>query len=126
VALLTAAMLAAIATTAIANETTKRARACSLRACPTADRICRALERATQRPWSGRRAWKGAFLNEAEVAALRKRYAEIFAGDGDATFSDGIFSGVVRRKNTSRRRSTSQPATTTRFGSSGRFDNRLR
>ena len=36
-----------------------------------------------------------AFLTEEEVAALRKRYAEIFAGDGDAAFGDGVFEAVL-------------------------------
>jgi hypothetical protein len=36
-----------------------------------------------------------AFLTEEEVAALRTRYAEIFAGDGDAAFGDGIFEAVL-------------------------------
>jgi hypothetical protein len=36
-----------------------------------------------------------AILTEEEVAALRKRYAEIFAGDGDAAFGDGIFEAVL-------------------------------
>ena len=36
-----------------------------------------------------------AILTDAEVAALRKRYAEIFAGDGDAAFGDGIFEAVL-------------------------------
>jgi hypothetical protein len=36
-----------------------------------------------------------AFLNADEVAALKKRYAEIFAGDGDAAFGDGIFEAVL-------------------------------
>ena len=36
-----------------------------------------------------------ATLTEEEVAALRKRYAEIFAGDGDAAFGDGIFEAVL-------------------------------
>lgn len=36
-----------------------------------------------------------AYLNEDEVAALRKRYAEIFAGDGDAAFGDGIFEAIL-------------------------------
>ena len=34
-------------------------------------------------------------LTDEEVAALRKRYAEIFAGDGDAAFGDGIFEAVL-------------------------------
>ena len=36
-----------------------------------------------------------ATLTDEEVAALRKRYAEIFAGDGDAAFGDGIFEAVL-------------------------------
>ena len=36
-----------------------------------------------------------ALLTEEEVAALRKRYAEIFAGDGDAAFGDGVFEAVL-------------------------------
>lgn len=36
-----------------------------------------------------------AFLTEEEVQALRKRYAEIFAGDGDAAFGDGVFEAVL-------------------------------
>jgi hypothetical protein len=36
-----------------------------------------------------------ALLTDEEVAALRKRYAEIFAGDGDAAFGDGIFEAVL-------------------------------
>jgi hypothetical protein len=36
-----------------------------------------------------------AFLTEQEVQALRKRYAEIFAGDGDAAFGDGVFEAVL-------------------------------
>lgn len=36
-----------------------------------------------------------ATLTDDEVAALRKRYAEIFAGDGDAAFGDGVFEAVL-------------------------------
>jgi hypothetical protein len=36
-----------------------------------------------------------ATLTDDEVAALKKRYAEIFAGDGDAAFGDGIFEAVL-------------------------------
>jgi hypothetical protein len=36
-----------------------------------------------------------AFLTEEEVAALRKRQDEIFAGDGDAAFGDAIFEAVI-------------------------------
>lgn len=36
-----------------------------------------------------------ALLTDQEVAALRKRYAEIFAGDGDAAFGDSIFEAVL-------------------------------
>jgi hypothetical protein len=36
-----------------------------------------------------------AYLTDEEVAALRKRYAEIFAGDGDAAFGDSIFEAVL-------------------------------
>jgi hypothetical protein len=36
-----------------------------------------------------------ALLTDEEVAALRKRYAEIFAGDGDAAFGDSIFEAVL-------------------------------
>lgn len=36
-----------------------------------------------------------AFLTDEEVAALRKRQAEIFAGDGDAAFGDAIFEAVL-------------------------------
>ena len=36
-----------------------------------------------------------ALLTEEEVQALRKRYAEIFAGDGDAAFGDGVFEAVL-------------------------------
>ena len=34
-------------------------------------------------------------LTQQEVAALKKRYAEIFAGDGDAAFGDSIFEAVL-------------------------------
>ena len=34
-------------------------------------------------------------LTDEEVAALKKRYAEIFAGDGDAAFGDGVFEAVL-------------------------------
>jgi hypothetical protein len=34
-------------------------------------------------------------LTDAEVDALKKRYAEIFAGDGDAAFGDGVFEAVL-------------------------------
>lgn len=34
-------------------------------------------------------------LTADEVAALKKRYAELFAGDGDAAFGDGIFEAVL-------------------------------
>jgi hypothetical protein len=37
-----------------------------------------------------------AYLTEQEVAALKKRYAEIFAGDGDAAFGDAIFEAVLQ------------------------------
>jgi hypothetical protein len=36
-----------------------------------------------------------ALLSDQEVAALKKRYAEIFAGDGDAAFGDEIFVSVL-------------------------------
>lgn len=36
-----------------------------------------------------------AFLTKEEVAALRKRQEEIFAGDGDAAFGDAIFEAVL-------------------------------
>ena len=36
-----------------------------------------------------------ATLTNEEVAALRKRYAELFAGDGDAAFGDGVFEAVL-------------------------------
>ncbi len=36
-----------------------------------------------------------AFLTDDEVQALRKRYAEIFAGDGDAAFGGGVFEAVL-------------------------------
>jgi hypothetical protein len=36
-----------------------------------------------------------AFLTEAEVAALKKKAAELFDGNGDAEFGDGIFSAVL-------------------------------
>jgi hypothetical protein len=36
-----------------------------------------------------------ATLTDEEVAALKKRYAEIFAGDGDAAFGDGVFEAVL-------------------------------
>ena len=36
-----------------------------------------------------------AFLTEQEVAALQQRYAQIFAGDGDAAFGDAIFEAVL-------------------------------
>jgi len=36
-----------------------------------------------------------ALLTEEEVAALRKRQEEIFAGDGDAAFGDAIFEAVI-------------------------------
>src|SRR5262245_8634376 len=36
-----------------------------------------------------------ALLTDQEVAALQKRYAEIFAGDGDAAFGDAIFEAVL-------------------------------
>ena len=36
-----------------------------------------------------------AFLTEQEVAALQERYAQIFAGDGDAAFGDAIFEAVL-------------------------------
>jgi hypothetical protein len=36
-----------------------------------------------------------ALLTDDEVAALRKRYAELFAGDGDAAFGDGVFEAVL-------------------------------
>lgn len=36
-----------------------------------------------------------AFLTEEEVAALRKRQADIFSGDGDAAFGDAIFEAVL-------------------------------
>ena len=36
-----------------------------------------------------------AFLTEQEVAALKERYAQIFAGDGDAAFGDAIFEAVL-------------------------------
>jgi hypothetical protein len=36
-----------------------------------------------------------ALLTDVEVAALRKRYAELFAGDGDAAFGDGVFEAVL-------------------------------
>lgn len=34
-------------------------------------------------------------LNEQEVAALKKRAAELFAGDGDAAFGDSIYEAVL-------------------------------
>jgi len=34
-------------------------------------------------------------LTEQEVAALKERYAQIFAGDGDAAFGDAIFEAVL-------------------------------
>jgi len=37
-----------------------------------------------------------AFLTEQEVAALKERYAQIFAGDGDAAFGDAIFEAVLQ------------------------------
>jgi hypothetical protein len=36
-----------------------------------------------------------ALLTNQEVAALKQRYAEIFAGDGDAAFGDSIFEAVL-------------------------------
>jgi hypothetical protein len=36
-----------------------------------------------------------ALLTEQEVAALKQRYADIFAGDGDAAFGDAIFEAVL-------------------------------
>ena len=36
-----------------------------------------------------------AFLTPEEVAALQKRYEEIFAGDGDAAFGDSVFEAVL-------------------------------
>jgi len=36
-----------------------------------------------------------AFLTEQEVTALKQRYAQIFAGDGDAAFGDAIFEAVL-------------------------------
>jgi hypothetical protein len=36
-----------------------------------------------------------ALLTEEEVAALQKRYGEIFAGDGDAAFGDTIFEAIL-------------------------------
>jgi hypothetical protein len=36
-----------------------------------------------------------ALLTEQEVAALKERYAQIFAGDGDAAFGDAIFEAVL-------------------------------
>lgn len=36
-----------------------------------------------------------AFLNEQEVAALKKRAAELFGGDGDAAFGDSIYEAVL-------------------------------
>jgi hypothetical protein len=36
-----------------------------------------------------------AFLNEQEVAALKKRAGELFGGDGDAAFGDSIFEAVL-------------------------------
>jgi hypothetical protein len=36
-----------------------------------------------------------ALLTDEEVAALRQRYAELFAGDGDAAFGDGVFEAVL-------------------------------
>jgi hypothetical protein len=36
-----------------------------------------------------------AVLNEQEVAALKKRAAELFAGDGDAAFGDAIYEAVL-------------------------------
>ena len=36
-----------------------------------------------------------AVLTEQEVAALKQRYAQIFAGDGDAAFGDAIFEAVL-------------------------------
>jgi hypothetical protein len=36
-----------------------------------------------------------ALLTDQEVAALRKRQEEIFAGDGDAAFGDAIFEAVI-------------------------------
>ena len=36
-----------------------------------------------------------AFLTDEEVTALRQRYAEIFAGDGDAAFGDAVFEAVL-------------------------------
>jgi hypothetical protein len=41
-----------------------------------------------------------AFLTDEEVQALRKRYAEIFAGDGDAAFGDGVFEAVLSQVKT--------------------------
>ena len=35
------------------------------------------------------------FLNDQEVEALKKRSAELFAGDGDAAFGDSIFEAVL-------------------------------
>src|SRR5262245_20622423 len=35
------------------------------------------------------------FLNEEEVAALKKRAGELFGGDGDAAFGDSIFEAVL-------------------------------
>src|SRR5204863_10156653 len=36
-----------------------------------------------------------ALLTEPEVAALRKRAAELFSGDGDAAFGDSIYEAVL-------------------------------
>ena len=36
-----------------------------------------------------------AFLTQQEVAALKQRYEQIFAGDGDAAFGDAIFEAVL-------------------------------
>src|SRR5881296_1167251 len=35
------------------------------------------------------------FLNEQEVAALKKRAGELFGGDGDAAFGDSIYEAVL-------------------------------
>ena len=35
------------------------------------------------------------FLTDAEVAALKAKSAELFAGDGDAAFGDDVFTAIV-------------------------------
>src|SRR5262245_44363037 len=64
------------------------------------------------------------FLTDAEVAALKKKASELFAGDGDAAFGDDVFNAIV----TGARKFTSSDVTTGNYNqfwiADRDFDNR--